>query len=233
MHRSLCLLSTAGLLTMVFGCASAGESEAAGDAVEVSQERVVATLAPLASDFAVSVVPTGSGCPAGTWTGDISPGGLSFTVAFSAYELSVSPRTMTSPGSEKAEAECKLTITFNPTSDVQYSVGEFAVSGYAYLEPGVKARVVTSYKFSNTPERIKEHKELEAPSPTQAYDQDFLLTDDAIALPDGEWTKCRKRELLKLNTRMVVKNPMAKKSGYIVLAAIDGELTVRVRPCAP
>jgi hypothetical protein len=215
------------LATLSMSCANDPQTDG-----ESSQEEVAVTQSPLAASFALAVVPTGSHCPPGTWTSDIAPDGMSSTTAFSAYEFQVSPRTASSPGEEKGEAECKLTFTFNPTSDVQYSVGEFAYSGYAYLEPGVKARIVTAYKFSNTPERIREHSELAAPNNEEAYDQDFLIRDD-IPLPAGEWTKCRKKEVLNIKTRLVLKNPMARKSAYINMAAVDGLFTVRTRPCTP
>jgi hypothetical protein len=214
------------LASLALGCSAVIETQ------ETGHEDVSATQASLTAPFELGIVPSGSGCPVGTWTADIAPDGKSHTVAFSNYELTVEPRTSGSPGIEKAESECKLTLTFNPTSDVQYSVGDFYYSGYAYLEPGVKARLVTTYKFSNTPEQIKEHSEFAAPSTTEAYDQDFLIKD-SISLPDGEWTKCRKREVLKVNTRVVLKNPEAKRSGYIDVAAMDGEFSVRTRPCTP
>src|SRR5262245_48216078 len=41
--------------------------------------------------YFANVTANGSGCPAGTWTADISPDGKAFTVAFSAYEAIVNP----------------------------------------------------------------------------------------------------------------------------------------------
>ena len=145
-----------------------------------------------------------------------------FTTTFSRYEVELDP------GVTKAEKSCSLTVTFNATSNVQYSVGDFYYSGYTLLDPNVRARLVTSNTFSSSSTRTKQFSEF-----VGARDKDFVL-QERIGLPSGQWTKCGKKETLQLNTKLTATQPSwSRGSAYVNLLSTDATFTVRSRACTP
>jgi len=164
--------------------------------------------------FETKLRANGSGCPAGSWEGAISPDGETFTITFSAYEAKVVP------GQDAAMKDCTIDVDLGSREGTQFSVGSFYYQGYVFLEKdGMRARQTASYKFPDFRERDQNKDEVRGP-----LDTDYLFTDE-VGPANREWTRCRRRDTLRIKTRLFMKNDAARSGeGYINTSAIDASL---------
>jgi hypothetical protein len=198
-------------------CASCATPELEEELGSSSDELKRVKLPHPQGAFETTITADGTGCPAGTWTADLSSDGETFTVLFSAYEAAVSP------GVKNAVKDCRLNIDLGSRDGTQFSVGSFYYQGYVLLEkPGMKARQVANYKFPDFRQRDQDKDEVTGPA-----DKSYLFTD-TVAPANRQWTRCRRKDNLKINTRLVLANDRdSTGDGYINTSSIDGTLSLR------
>jgi hypothetical protein len=167
--------------------------------------------------FDTTLRANGTGCRDGSWEGALSADGETFTITFSAYEAKVSP------GQDAEVKDCTIDVDLGSREGTQFSVGSFYYQGYVFLEkPGMSARQTANYKFPDFHQRDADKEEMAGP-----VDTDYLFTDE-VAPVNREWTRCRRRDSLRIKTRLMMKNDAARSGeGYINTSAIDGSLSLR------
>ena len=79
--RTLSLVAMSlGMLALVAGCATNAEE------IGTTDQALGVEVPNPSGAYVARVSANGTGCPAGTWDGAISPDGKTFTVTFSSYE---------------------------------------------------------------------------------------------------------------------------------------------------
>jgi Domain of unknown function (DUF4360) len=159
---------------------------------------------------------TGSGCPAGSYDVDFD-GDKTYTINFDGDGAQVEP------GVEKSEAECKVNIDYRSRAGIQFTFSSFTHNVFLDLDAGTQMRQIAKYKFPELPERIKLETTITGPfGPGPATFEDTT--------PGVEWTPCSRRDNLKVNTRLVVKNNATNDaSGSAVYDSM--KFTVNWRNC--
>jgi hypothetical protein len=214
----LCAASLAALSAV--GCAQdAGLDEASaqdGDAVEPAALQASGgskqVRDPGGSYFA-DITANGTGCPAGTWDTQLSADGQTFTTTFSAFEAEVDPRRAVSI------KNCQLAIKLHSPQGLSYSVQEFYYGGYAFLEDGVNARVISNYYFQGNP------ADNQQPETTFVGPKDdtYLIQDTRNQIEAKPvWSPCGVDRNLNVNTTLRLLNSNPRKNGYVNVSAVDG-----------
>jgi hypothetical protein len=157
----------------------------------------------------------GTGCPAGSWDGAISPDGKAFTVTFSQYEAIVNP------GQAFSIKDCTLAITLQTPQGFSFSVSSFYYQGYATMDSdGMDAKQTAKYYFIGNPVGAQEN----AREVTGPWDDSYLFSDE-IPLVSQVWSPCGQTRQLNAQTRLVLKNNAAKSgSGYLNNSTVDGDI---------
>jgi len=91
-----------------------------------------------------SVSATGSGCPAGSWTIELSPDGQTLLVAFNNYQVAVGPGI---PSSMR-ERTCDVTVGLSYPLGCTTATIDNTYHGFAELHSGVSATMSTQYSHS-------------------------------------------------------------------------------------
>jgi hypothetical protein len=208
-------------LVAMVGCASGDDEGSAGEDLEtVSQELNdgddVDLVHPTGVYFA-KVKSRGSGCRRGTTTPIITEDGKSFLVLFSEYEATVRP------GVAEDEKNCTLNIRLGSTEGLQYALASFWYEGAVVLDkPRMRGRHVARYFFDRHGEKVAD-KEMR-PGPV---DESYVFTDE-IDPSRMVWSSCRRRDVLHVNTKLVVKNnPEASGEGYMNTSAAGGSMSMK------
>jgi hypothetical protein len=208
---------SACLLTALVGAGCADAEPADDEIATTGQELRRQHIPHPQGAYETEIRASGTGCPAGTWNGALSPDGETFTISFSAYEAKVAV------GQAQDIKDCNVDLDFGSGDGIQFSVASFYYQGYVFLEKeGMKARHHTKYHFANLRENDADKNEVSGPS-----DDSYLFSDE-IAPPRREWTRCKRRDTLRIKTRLVMKNDrQATGEGYINTSTIDGTLSFR------
>ncbi|MET0344575.1 MAG: DUF4360 domain-containing protein [Polyangiales bacterium] len=169
--------------------------------------------------FFAAVNARGTGCPAGSWVSSISSDGQVFTMTFSAYEIRVNVDV------QNSTRDCILGLKLQSPRGLQFSLPTIYYGGYAFLENGVSARQTASYTFRNSGTTVNQPaSQLRGP-----YDSDFLFTHGARTVNDRAWSPCGYDRVVNVNTQITMQNGNPRASGYMNLAAIDGEAKLVLR----
>jgi len=208
-------LSTACFGAAAISCAApAGADPTAGDAPP-------ALYAANAGPF-LDVTANGTGCPAGTWTSDVSEDGTTFAVSFNAYEASVAP------GSSFSIKDCTLSIKLANEPGRQYAVESISYHGAAKLDAGVRTTVSAIYWFQGDPAAGQEL----ATDLTGPYEQNFEFYD----APEPEalgWSPCGFARDLNVTSRIVLRNAAgASGTSNVSLNSVEGSAQLVVRLAA-
>lgn len=184
--------------------------------------------------YFADVTAVGPGCKPGTWTARVSSDGLAFTILFSAYELKVnSQETMSAKTSN-----CAINLKMHSPAGRTYAVSYFSYTGYAFLEPGVRATLSTNYQF---PALVTTSNGTTTPIGNRSEvlvgekDLDFAY-EHKVETTDLVYSDCGTNRDLQIKTSLILQNSSPKRSGYVNLSAVDGRtssVTVRVltKPC--
>ena len=156
----------------------------------------------------------GTGCPAGTWDVQFSPDGQRMTATFSSFEAEVDPTRAVSI------KNCMLAIKLHSPQGLSYSVQDFYYSGYAFLEEGVDARLVSQYYFQGNPAQDQQ------PETTFVGPKDdtYLIQDSRKQIEaQPVWSPCGVDRNLNINTVVRLKNTNnPRRNGYVNVSSVDG-----------
>ena len=220
--RSL-LLCAASLATLgAVGCsqdadgldtASAQDQDAPETAALQAPSNSTTVRDPRGSYFA-EIVANGTGCPAGTWRTQLSEDGQTFTTTFDSFEAEVDPKRAISV------KNCLLSIRLHSPQGLSYSVQDFYYGGYAYLEEGVNAKIVSQYYFQGNPADNQQPETVFI-----GHKDDTYLIQDTRNQIEAEpvWSPCGVDRNLNVNTTvrlMNTNNP--RRNGYVNVSAVDG-----------
>jgi hypothetical protein len=202
------------------GCTAAAQDADSASGTEVGTSSQALDLRNPNGAYFARVTANGTGCPRGTWDAAIGPDGQTFTVRFSAYEVSVSP------GQLLAVKDCQLAIALHSPQGLSYSVSELYYSGYGFLDQrGMTGRQTAKYYFQGNPLASTDGRsDLSGPmDSTYTY-------NDTLGIADLVWSKCGVDRDLNVQTRIVLQNNRDKRgTGYLNTSAVDGNITLRFR----
>jgi hypothetical protein len=92
----------------------------------------------------ISASASGSGCPQGSWTQEISQDRTVITFGFDSFQTYIGPGTSVSDRSKN----CQLHLNLNYPGGFQFAVIESTYHGYAQLDAGVTGTFYSTYYFS-------------------------------------------------------------------------------------
>jgi hypothetical protein len=222
-------------LSLVFAVSAcvgaAGCSAAPEDATDSTEEAPLTGVDATAPGFVpvagapegtyfAEVKANGTGCPAGTWDTSISPDGQTFTVTFSAYEVSVEP------GKLMDVKDCALAIRLHTPQGFSFSVSDFYYSGYAFMDKaGMTGKQTAKYYFQGNP--IPSESLSKTKSVTGPYDSDYVFAEQ-VGLPDLVWSPCGTTRDLNVQSRLRLLNNSAKTgTGTMDTLSVDGNVQLK------
>jgi hypothetical protein len=229
---------TVSLLTLplVVTAASGCEAPAPDDAESVLEELTargapepgrgpIGVVTQPSAGYVADVTVAGSGCPAGSWSADISPDGQTFTLTLSAYEVKVSP------GQLFDIKQCLINIGLRDPQGfpLSFVLGSIYYQGYGLLDtPGMRAARNTSYVFSTNgttaPGFAASSRRSEIVGP---HESSYLQADNVFS---GRWSPCASVSNLVVNTNLMLQNDVQRSgTGYVNTATVDGALTMAFR----
>jgi hypothetical protein len=160
-----------------------------------------------------SISYSGPGCPDGSVTVAMLPDGSLFSLSFSKFFAQAGPGVP----SDAARTQCKLHVKMRVPKGFDYSITGVDYTGYASLDPGVRAGRASTYHFSG-----------EAPDPVVTTKlvgpmaDGFFLTDGAAGELDAP---CAKGKNLHITTEAMVDNAANPSgSGLLAFDGVDGEI---------
>ena len=122
---------------------------------------------------------SGTACPEGSTSANISPDNTALTLFFSEYNI-----TAESSSTPRASKTCLLNFKLDVPAGWRYSIFAIDYRGYANLDAGVTSEQKTSYTFGPTP-----MKELGTLSLSGPFTNEYLHTT-AIPLSGVSWSQC-------------------------------------------
>jgi hypothetical protein len=159
----------------------------------------------------------GSGCPAGSVAGNVSPDRQAFTLLFDQYIAEAGPGV---PFNQKRK-NCQINLDLDFPSGWSYTIFTVDYRGYVSLERNVKATQQSSYYFQGQGKTATLKTILAGPT-----DRNFAIRD-TLGLEATVWSPCGARRALNINSQVQVDNSRASnKYGLITTDSIDGELTL-------
>ena len=229
--RSLLLCAASLAALGAVGCAQDADgldtaSAQDGDATEPAALQAPGgskTVRDPGGSYFADITANGTGCPAGTWDTQLSQDGQTFTTTFSAFETEVDRTRAVSI------KNCLLAIKLHSPQGLSYSVQDFYYSGYAFLEEGVDARLVSQYYFQGNP------AENQQPETTFVGPKDdtYLIQDSRKQIEaQPVWSPCGVDRNLIINTTIRLLNTSSpRRNGYLNLTKAFG-LKLAWRRCS-
>lgn len=168
------------------------------------------------STYIESLRASGTGCPAGSWRGSISPDGLAFTLTFSKYFVQLDTQTT----ALSMSLNCNVTLGLHTPPGTTYAITQFAYQGYAFVEEGAIAKQKVQYAFQGIGGNLKESIfVMQGP-----FDQGFLFEDDVETRSRNlDWSPCGRTRSLQLRTVLAAERPDTSVVALANTLAIDGQ----------
>lgn len=159
----------------------------------------------------------GSGCPAGSVAGLVSPDVDFFSLSFDNYVAEIGPGIAFS----QKRKNCQLALDFEVPQGWSFSLIDVEYRGYVALEAGVKAKQKSSYYFQGQLAQASLQTTIYGPA-YEDYDIRDVLGVSALV-----WSPCGFRRALNINSQVLLdsSNPYAR--GLIALSDIDGAVVHR------
>ncbi|MDC0668081.1 DUF4360 domain-containing protein [Nannocystis radixulma] len=159
----------------------------------------------------------GPGCPQGTVTSTVASNRRSFLVSYSRMALAhPSPA-----GGTLQSTSCALALKLHVPQGVQVSVATVVTRGYAYLDPGIRARQTSKYTFGGTSIRVR--RDLPAD-----FDGHYDLSDQLPFWSQGWWSSCGGSAVFVIDSRLQL-DAQANPAGeaFFNTVATDGRFNTR------
>jgi hypothetical protein len=176
-------------------------------------------LYPGPSDVYIQSISTGGvGCPdPSTVTAIISDDRTSFLVIFDEMVLEYPP------GPKVKNTNCVAGVKLHIPNGWQFSVATVDTRGYAYLDPGMRARQTSQYFFAGNPLATVYHSSL-----LGYMDGNYSFTD-AIPFTSIVWSPCGGSSIFAIDTQLnlnAIQSPNGL--GYFNTTSLDGKFKKEV-----
>lgn len=157
----------------------------------------------------------GSGCPAGTVAGNVSPDLTAFTLLFDQYIAEVGPGV---PFSEKRK-NCQLNIDFDFPPGWSYSLLTVDYRGYVSLDPRVTGLQQSSYYFQGQFATARLRTPIVGP-----IDEDYQIRD-TLGMSALVWSPCGAMRSININSEIRLDNSRNRQGrGLMTTDSIDGSV---------
>jgi hypothetical protein len=158
----------------------------------------------------VSASASGSGCPQGTWTSELSEDRTVITFGFDAFQTYIGPGTVVSDRSKN----CQLHLNLKYPGGFQFAVIESTYHGYAQLEKGITGTFYSTYYFSQDAKATTTTRTSIEGGGTWAAGQVYTKQDQ-VPTTSTIWSPCGAEGLLNINNRVALTSTNATASGQI------------------
>jgi hypothetical protein len=180
--------------------ASAGVAMADPDPTQVYIQRI---------DYA------GTGCPAGSVSGNIALDAKAFTLLFDNFVADAGPHI---PLTE-ARKNCQLNIQLHVPQGWSYAIATVDYRGYMLLDPSVTATQRSTYYYAGSLQQASAQSTWAGPQ-----DQDYVVRD-TLGLASLVWSPCGAQRNLNINAEVRVNNRITPgSSGMLTVDSIDGKV---------
>lgn len=194
--------------------ADAGEGDAevdGGDPVEPVEPSPIRVL---------NVVANGSGCPQGTSTVLVHPGGIPFGAKLADMHVDLTPNRSLDTRS------CQVAIELAAPPDISYTVTDVAFEGHAKLEAGASANLNVLYYFSGVP-LLPNSKPKVLTGP---YDDAYQFRERATSTDAKAWSPCGAKRDLNVRASISTTNRSGAPGRISVGSILVLELATRKCP---
>ncbi|KAK0615179.1 hypothetical protein B0T17DRAFT_592954 [Bombardia bombarda] len=153
----------------------------------------------------------GSGCPAGSVSGQLSSDLTTLTLLYASF---VAQAGKNIPASEYRK-NCQLNVKLKYPGGWQFSVFKADYRGYAQLPVGDTGTCKATYYFSGDSKQISSTLTLKGP-----YDDNYLKTDQ-FGIETTVWSPCGIEGLLNINSEVRLSPPDQTKSALLTVDSTD------------
>jgi hypothetical protein len=155
----------------------------------------------------------GTGCPAGSVAGSLSPDQQAFTLLFDSFVASAGPGVPITEGRKN----CSLDVQIHYPAGWTFSLATVDYRGYGLLDAGVTGLQQATYFFQG---------ELDQTTSSQSFsgemDQDYVSVD---VFPVVAWAPCNANRNLEINAEVRVNNRANRQGqGELTIDSINGKV---------
>ena len=154
----------------------------------------------------------GTGCPAGSVAGNISPDLQAFTLLFDRFTAEAGPAIPLSAGRKN----CQLAVDLNFPTGWQYSLFTVDTRGYLQLEASTTAFVQNMYYFQGQSSGPVIRRNFVG---SQAGD---YVARDTLGVSSVVWSPCSVNRALNISTSIGVNAPSGRRA-LATVDSIDGQ----------
>ncbi|KAK3395177.1 hypothetical protein B0H63DRAFT_64804 [Podospora didyma] len=156
----------------------------------------------------VGIAFAGSGCPAGSVSGQLSSDLTTLTLLYTSF-IAQSGKDIPATNYRK---NCQLNVKLHYPSGWQFSVFKADYRGYAYLPKGDTGTCKATYYFSGDSRQVSSTMTIKGP-----YDDNYIKTDQ-FGTESTVWSPCGVEGLLNINSEVRI-TPF--DSGHLALLTVD------------
>jgi hypothetical protein len=156
----------------------------------------------------------GSGCPAGSVAGTLSPDAKAFTLLFDDFVASIGPGV---PITENRK-NCALSVDLHIPNGWSFALASVDYRGFAQLDQGIHGTQKSTYYFQGNLQQASTQLNLAGP-----FSEDYLRRD-ILGLTNIVWSKCGETRALNVNAqvRLTKAGGAATAGGQMTVDTIDG-----------
>lgn len=173
---------------------------------------------------------SGSGCPQGSVSTNISPDKTVITFGFDRFQTYIGPGTHRSDWTKN----CQLHLTLAYPGGFQFSVLESTYHGYAQLEEGVTGTFFSTYYFSQDAYATTTTSTSITGGPLWENGQVYTKTDQ-IPTASYIYSPCGSSGILNINNRIALTSTNSSASGTLTdddaTVAFTQQVNIAWRPC--
>ena len=154
----------------------------------------------------------GSGCPAGTISGNLNRDATAFTLYTYSFLAEIGYGV---PMTAKRK-NCQLAVDLYVPSGWSYTIAEIAYKGYVSLDRGVTATQSAAYYFQGSALTARLNSTLKGP-----LNAEYRIKD-TLGISAEVWSPCGAVRALNINSQVNLQSTSRNASGLITLDRISG-----------
>ncbi|KAI8628753.1 hypothetical protein F5Y19DRAFT_112664 [Xylariaceae sp. FL1651] len=161
-----------------------------------------------------SVTGSGTGCPQGTFTKDLSPDGTAITIGFDVFEVYIGPGTTIADRSKT----CILSVTADYNSGHTFGVQGTTWHGYEFMSDKMTGSFISAYVFAGNTTTDTSPSTIAKASITGGQLSEVYTTHAANPESGVIWAPCSPdpgRVTLQVTSRIALSTQDTKPSGTI------------------
>jgi len=158
-----------------------------------------------------SVAFAGSGCPAGSVSGQLSTDLTTITLLYSKF-IAQSGSGLSATENRK---NCQLNVKIKYPSGWQFSVFKADYRGYAALKSGDTGTCKATYYFSGDSQQVSSTLTIRGP-----YDDNYQKTDQ-FGVTSTVWSPCGVEGLLNINSEVRISAAQSSNSNLLTVDSTD------------